>query len=288
MIHLLVPFYVDARKVRSDEIEASVRKNLANSQLGSVTLFCEKHEASVANTLMLLPKTSGHARRVVTPPHRAVYADLLNFITRSEDVVVVANADIYFDATIALAEHVVHRQVLCLTRAEERPFDEGLYWPQSETGLCHDVWIFRPPLNIPGQFEFGKPGCDLRFAGECEKAGYALFNPCRQIHAIHNHTSGLRNYVLYGPVQVGSPYAHVYVTPEWPLRPVEAKTPQPAPVDQTSRNHFVRECMKSQLSGLWSNCNVDSMMTTADKRVAAMFDMAEKAAREAERRGLLP
>ena len=216
MIELLVPFYVDARPQRRAEIEDSVRMNLANEKFSSVTLFCENADAAAAQALASI-------RRVVVLPHRALYADLLRH-NRSTDVVVIANADVYFDDTIALAEFVVNGQVLCVTRAEMRPFNVGLYWPEAETvvATCHDAWIFRPPLNIPGDFEFGRPGCDHRFAGECKQAGYTLLNPCRHIHVIHNHRSGLRTYEVKttpreAEIQVGEPHASVEVTHNWPL-----------------------------------------------------------------------
>ena len=283
MIHLRVPFYVDARPQRRAEIEDSVRMNLANEKFSSVTLFCEKQDASAAN--VLVPKARGC---VMVLPNRALYRNLLTRKQTGSDVVVIANADIYFDETISLSEHVQLGQVLCLTRAEQRPFDEGLYWPEAETALSHDAWIFRPPLNVAGEYEFGRPGCELRFAGECEKAGYVLHNPCRHIHAIHHHVSGMRTYTAFGPLHVSGPYAHVYVTPEWPLRPPEVKKPQPAPVDRTARTQFVKECIAAQLSGLWTNCNLDGLVTTADKQIVAICNMAEKAAQEAQKRGLLP
>ena len=288
MIHLLVPFYVDSRKERREEIEESVRKNLGNHRFASMTLFCEGRDLQAA--LTLVPNALG---KVITLPRRARYVDLLNApiqVASGENapVVVMANADVYFDETIELAENVCKGQVLCLTRDEQRPFSEGLYWPELETGLSHDAWIFRPPLKVAGEYEFGAPGCELRFAGDCEKAGYAVLNPCRQIHVIHNHGSGMRTYVATTP-NVPGPYAHVYVTPEWPLKPPKAQEPPPAPPPfDAVESGFIRGCVEAQLSGLWTNSRVESIMESADKRVSAMFELAEKVAREAKNRGLLP
>ena len=288
MIHLFVPFYVDAREPRRKEIEDSARRNLSLAEFGSVTLLCEQKDAAPATALVARsPKA-----RVVSLPRRARYVDLLQFAQKnvvSIDVAVIANADICFDKTVALVEHVQERQVLCLTRAEQRPFGEGLYWPELETGLSHDVWVFRPPLTVPGDYEFGKSGCELRFSGECEKSGYKILNPCRQIHVMHNHASGLRTYTTFGSPQVPGPYAHAYVTDEWPPKVpecVKVEPPPPTP-DENARKLFVRETVQAQLSGLWGNCPIDGMMNGADKRVQTMFDIAEKVAHEAERRKLL-
>lgn len=284
---LLVPFYVDSRKERQDEIMESVRKNLGNDKFEHVTLFCERRDLQAAN--YLVPKALGG---VVVLPRRARYVDLLKpgCAYKPDSVVVIANADVYFDETLALAECVCKGQVLCLTRAEQRPFSEGLYWPELETGLSHDAWIFRPPLQVGGEYEFGVPGCELRFAGDCERAGYALLNPCRQIHVLHNHGSGMRTYVPTTP-NVPGPYAHVYVTPEWPPQPPKAQEPPPQPAPppyDAAASGFIRECVEAQLSGLWTNSRVESIMESADKRVSAMFELAEKVAREAKNRGLLP
>lgn len=48
MLHLFVPFYVDAREPRRKEIEDTVRRNLHRTEFDSVTLFCEPKEAPPA------------------------------------------------------------------------------------------------------------------------------------------------------------------------------------------------------------------------------------------------
>jgi SAM-dependent methyltransferase len=245
MIHLRIAFYVDSRQLRREEIEASVVKNLCNARFDSVTLFCEQSGVPVATALV-----AGKCR-VVPLTHRARYADLIQFQYQTEKgVVVIANGDVYFDDTISLVEHLTSKQVICLTRAESR--NDGLYWPEAELAIatCHDAWIFRPPLNISGEFEFGRPGCDHRFAGECEKAGYTLLNPCRQIHAIHNHRSKLRTYPVpdSGPVDaavdVGPPHASVHVTSEWTITEEEQH--------MSDAKRWSPDGLKLHGTGMWS------------------------------------
>lgn len=284
MIHLLIPFYVDVNEERQKELKDSVIYNLNNKCFSSVTLFCEKTEHNRTQAI-IAPHSVVHKKLAVVLPHRARYDDLISMANNYNDVVVMANADIYFDETVGITEQLEKDSVLCLTRAERKPNNEGLYWPEAETGFCQDAWVFRPPLKIKADFEFGRLGCENRFAGECYLAGYKLFNPCRIIHAIHNHASRIRNYKINGPQEVGPPYQHVHVTAEWPIKPkpVVQTEPQKAPVRDTE---YIKEAVLAQLSGLWINRTPEAVMQDADKKVSAMYDMAEKIEREATRRGL--
>ena len=100
--------------------------------------------------------------------------------------VVIANSDIIFDESIALAEDIDAKEFYCLSRWEPR-------------GLCagsnsHDAWIFRAPCNLVAPFQLGRYGTDGRLARIALDSGYRVSNPSFSIKALHNHESGVRTY----------------------------------------------------------------------------------------------
>ena len=83
----------------------------------------------------------------------------------------------------------------------------------------------------------------------------------------HGERSTFRRYgksaptPLFGPLRVSGPYAHVYGTTEWPPRPI---------AKPEAKNGFVMDCVKAQLSGLWMNARIASVMDRVDHQVAAI------------------
>src|SRR4029077_8134959 len=107
--------------------------------------------------------------------------------------IVAANADIYFDDTLARLDGVdLDGKLLCLSRwdvsADGRPYLFAHTFSQ-------DAWIFQTPIrSFHSDFRLGLPRCDNRIAWEAQRAGLVVSNPSWSIHAHHLHASGIRNY----------------------------------------------------------------------------------------------
>lgn len=165
---------------------------------------------------------------------RQKFSDLLALagISKSEDVVVIANSDITFsEPSEPLNYEQIHRvannlrteQVYCLSR-----------WDITPSGIKHfderssqDAWIFRgaPKPNIGGDYHIGYPGTDNRFAHELDAAGYQVLNPSKDIRTYHLHQSGHRP-GNQPQNRIGLPYlfikpAHLGEEPEY-FRPEKA------------------------------------------------------------------
>lgn len=191
---LLVGFYQDVNAVRTEEFIECARRNIANSRIDQLTVFIED-SASAAEVRAHHP-TLVHAKvRLLEHGRRLTFAHLFGHADRhlAGSAVIIANADIFFDETLALLdEEPLGGTMLCLSRWDEgadgtlRHFDR----PDSQ-----DAWIFEAPLpRIESDFCLGMPGCDNRLAHEAERAGLTVSNPSRSVRAQHLHRSAVRRY----------------------------------------------------------------------------------------------
>ena len=153
--------------------------------------------------------------------------------------VIIANADIFFDETLALIEsEPLDGKMLCLSRWDE---DSNGILRHLDRPDSQDAWIFEPPLpRIASDFFLGKPGCDNRLAYEVACAGLAVLNPSRSLRARHLHNSGIRRYThrehVAGPVR--------FVPASFLENGVDAfKTMRPKMPDFPSHRGFRTECM---------------------------------------------
>jgi hypothetical protein len=202
---LLIGFYEDPAPPRMREFLTCLERNLANALIREVHAFVEEpgDSARFAARYAVLrhPKL-----RLVEHGRRATYRDLFDHANRSLAAGqrgIIANADIYFDHTLARFDDVdLAGRLACLSR-----------WDVLEDGSARlfehpssqDAWIFQAPVPpIACRFHLGVLGCDNRLAWEAQAAGLAVFNPSRSVRAYHLHRSLVRRYTaeqrLVGPV----------------------------------------------------------------------------------------
>lgn len=117
-------------------------------------------------------------------------------------VCVIANSDISFDASLAVAGQLVETPatLLALTRWDDdtAPSMEGRidtatwrFYSQSQ-----DAWVFRAG-SLPAfdaDFQLGIPRCENRLAFEAARAGVVVRNPALSIRARHHHATNLRTW----------------------------------------------------------------------------------------------
>ena len=118
-------------------------------------------------------------------------------------VCVVANSDIAFDASIALAEPLVAvggPTIVALSRWDDEtaPSLEGRIDPDTWTFYSHsqDAWAFVAG-SLPAfdrGFQLGVPACESRLAYEAAAAGVAVVNPALSIRIRHHHASAVRTW----------------------------------------------------------------------------------------------
>ncbi|MDE2105796.1 MAG: hypothetical protein KGL39_51705, partial [Patescibacteria group bacterium] len=165
MITLFVNTYRDPDPVRDAELEAVRSFNRGNS--------------AIATTVDLIGP-------------RLAFGELfreVNLVGHDQQVVVVANADIYFDQSIAAAADIAAGHAYALTRWDDCHDGIRLFADEKGTPRCdsQDAWIFRAPIRPElieaCNFTLGVRGCDNRLAYEIAKAGYTVSNQSKSIRA---------------------------------------------------------------------------------------------------------
>ena len=191
---LLVGHYEEAQPQRAAEYREALRRNVANEHIECIRLLIE--DGTSAELLRARGEPYDNAKvQIASQGKRLTFDALFSMAERdwSGYPVIMANADIAFDDTLAMLEDVaLQGSLLCLSR-----------WNESADGrLDHfdapnsqDAWIFEPPLPaIACAFELGTPGCDNRLAHEASRAGLRVLNPSRSLRSAHLHNSQVRNY----------------------------------------------------------------------------------------------
>ncbi len=191
---LLTGFYLDSSAARVAEFAECVRRNSANPSIDQISVFLED-PISPADAKARFDALAHRKVELIPYGRRLTFAHLLEHANRrlAGAVVILANADIYFDESLELLEdHSLTGRCLCLSRWDEAA-DGGLILvdrPDSQ-----DAWVLAAPTPpIQCDFCLGKPGCDNRFAFEAERAGLEVSNPSRSVRARHLHQSAVRRY----------------------------------------------------------------------------------------------
>jgi hypothetical protein len=208
---LLIGLYLDPDAARLAEFLTCLERNAANRAIDEVHVFVEEEidPVDLAGRYRLL--RSRNVRLVVTGV-RVTYAALFAYANRELPGrrVAVANADIFFDHTLArLEDYDLAGCLLCLSRWDIHA--NGM-WSLFDYEHSQDVWIFETPIReFSCDFPLGILGCDNRVAWEADHAGLIVANPSRSIRAYHLHLTGIRRYTagqrLGGPMRGVRPEA---------------------------------------------------------------------------------
>ncbi len=202
---LLVAFYEEKDASRRAEFLECLRRNTANHWIDEVHVFVEESrppEALVAS----YPVLADRKIRLIAHGRRVTYQDLFAYANRclAGHGVIIANADIYFDHTLArLVGYDLAERLLCLSRWDVQPDGSARFFDHPAS---QDAWMFQAPIRaFPCNFHLGLLACDNRLAWEAGHAGLRLSNPSRSVRALHLHLSLVRHYTqhqrLAGPVE---------------------------------------------------------------------------------------
>lgn len=211
-MNLLVGLYLDASPARLREFLTCIERNAANRKIAAVHVFVEE-AADPARLVERHPQLASPKVRLVAHGRRLTFRELFAYANRelAGQRVILANADIYFDHTLArLDGYDLSGRLLCLSRWD---LHRDGSWRLYDFESSQDAWIFEAPVpDIACDFHLGLLGCDNRLAWEAERAGLVLSNPSRSIRAYHLHSSGVRRYTerqrLHGATR-GVPPVHL-------------------------------------------------------------------------------
>ena len=134
---------------------------------------------------------------------RWTFADFFRLVAERHpgEICVLANSDIAFDDSIALALPLAEQGMfVALSRWDDAaaPSMEGRVAGEQWHFFSHsqDVWVFRagglPAFNA--DFQLGIPQCESRLAYEAAAAGLIVVNPALSIRCSHHHRSAVRSW----------------------------------------------------------------------------------------------
>jgi len=191
---LLAGFYEDPDAGRRAELLECLRRNVENDRLDEIHVLAEEPRES-SSLVTDYPLLGDPKIRLVPHGRRATYRDFFAHANSqlSGQRVMIANADIYTDHTLALLDgYDLADKLLCLSRWDVQPDGSARFFDFADS---QDAWIFDSPIReFPRDFHLGLPGCDNRLAWEASQAGLALSNPSRSIRIFHLHLSQVRRY----------------------------------------------------------------------------------------------
>ena len=209
---LLVPSYAEKNEARLGEFVTCLGKNLNCDSIGRVLLVIEETTEDY-DAWLTSSDTIAHRALVDALRHDRLervehgkplsYRDgfrIGNEMVRSGDVVIMANADIYFDTSLERVDNfALTKALVCLSRWEEGDYQQ----PARHGGA--DSWIWRTPVPLfPADYLLGQFGGDLRLPFDARKAGLRIFNPAYSIRSTHLHLSPLHK--RDGMDEVPGPY----------------------------------------------------------------------------------
>lgn len=195
MFNLFTSYYFDKSPERQKELDECL---IRNTELDEITKLYVVTEEGVDSKLLYHKKIINIV--IKSRPTYNTFFELIRMFCGSDDWNIIANSDIYFDATLLEVLKRKSNKPLCfaLTRWEvEKDKIHFLNRPDSQ-----DSWIFKgKPPRIDGDFTLGTCGCDNAIAYRFHAAGYDVINPSKTIKTYHLHESNVRHYNINNKVK---------------------------------------------------------------------------------------
>jgi len=121
---------------------------------------------------------------------RPTFDDLIN-LYKGEDIVILSNADIYFDNTLRFVFDVeLDNTLFMLTRKNGK---ELIPHTNDEMVACADAWIYKSPTKVSCECQIGVAYCDGKISAQAYMDGIRVVNYSKSINAIHLHKGGYKN-----------------------------------------------------------------------------------------------
>ena len=174
-MNLFINYFVDKNKERQKEYDSTLLLNIQNRYIDNIYLIVEnKDRVKYKRKITYI--------EVNKRPTFQDFFNIINRITKDNEINIIANSDIYFNETLDYV-NLYKNECLALTR------NDLIGSPESQ-----DVWIFKGKIKkINSNIKLGVWGCDNAIAYEIKKAGYDIYNPSLSISCFHNHKSQFKN-----------------------------------------------------------------------------------------------
>jgi hypothetical protein len=185
-VKLLTTLYNEVHPERAQELVTCLERNAANPWIDEIHVFYDASAGGRAGPVrQALDRSEARLRETNGRP---TYGDFFRYAQEelADEIVILANADIHFDQTLAqLSRFDWQGVLLAITRDD---------FVGTESEGSSDAWIFRAPLPLFGEsVTFGTICCDQVISFLALKQGLRVENPCLSIRCTHLHQSQVRN-----------------------------------------------------------------------------------------------
>lgn len=192
---LITSLYNETQSQRVQEYLTCMEKNLSNQHIAHIHVIYQYVPGEKSEILDYLVSKNISLDFVSVRPTYGYIFDLINKLYAGKKVIV-SNADIYFNETLALLDNYdLTNTFLALSRWQVNA--DGSLTPYFTTPIMYsqDTWIFKAPIQkfANDAIELGTCGCDSRIAYQAFLSGMKVLNPCGSIQCCHVHSSGIRN-----------------------------------------------------------------------------------------------
>ena len=193
---LIVQYYIvksddkEYQRKRQAEVDYCFLKNAQNPQLDEIHVLTESHFE-----FAFIPATHHHKIKQTVIKKRLSYNDAFDYYNEhlANTICILANADIYTDATLEILDHVNFANTfLGLNRYEDNDdkapsLMQGLEYNTTQAYIppytpfiySQDAWVWKlPVIHIPGSsFNLGILGCENYIAYLAVTSGLVVYNP---------------------------------------------------------------------------------------------------------------
>lgn len=196
MINLITSFYLPININRKNELIKTLINNIKNEHISNIYLYLDNNECHdyIKDNIV-----DEHNKIIIIEiGKQPLYSDLFDFANTLENkICMIANSDIWIHdvKNIKLLEFINNKEniIYSLTRHE---YDFSCPLIDNYSG-SHDAFIFKSPINKELIKHIKHPqnvwGSENVLLYELYKLNYIIFNPCKSIILIHEHSSNIRN-----------------------------------------------------------------------------------------------
>ncbi len=199
----LIVSYFD-RTLRIHEFHRCFQENIRNKHIKCIYVLYEDFRGNVPWFL------NDSKIKIVPLDHYPIHKDFYDFANKhlSGELVIWANADIFFDDTLVLLEKVNFKETAVILTRWQVPEYTGKW--KRHVG-SHDCWIFKAPIKYEnGNVRINWFGNESAILHELQRNWPKIINPSLSVKAWHVHLSDFRRPdVLKGCYHLGYPSSKI-------------------------------------------------------------------------------
>ena len=200
-LHIITSFYLPDEENRRNEILLTLGKNIESPNVKTIHLFLDNDDAVDYLQTEYKSELETGKIHIIRIGRQPIVAEMIIFANiMVGKICMILNADIWLHSIsdLALFENM-EGKLYGLTRHESNMhgrlidrYDQGPGFVGSQ-----DAFVFKSPVKQQviekTNFHQNVWGSDNVILREFQTAGYKLYNPCRQIITVHEHSSQVRN-----------------------------------------------------------------------------------------------